>query len=68
MYVGIMFLQQDQDLMKSVHLPEFKVLKWSEEDLAKYGGRTRTIGAPLAEGESLFTEQFNKGFTCQLAM
>ena len=42
-----------------VHLPEFKVLKWSEEDLARYGEEARTIGAPLAEGETLFTELQN---------
>ena len=37
-------------------LPEFKVLKWSEEDLARYGEETRTIGAPLEAAEHLFAE------------
>ena len=37
-------------------LPEFKVLKWSEEDLARYGEEARTIGAPLEAAEHLFAE------------
>lgn len=45
--------------------PEFKILRWLEEDLARYGEKARTIGAPLAEGETLFTELQNTYCTCK---
>ena len=48
-----------QEICALVHLPEFKVLKWSEEDLVRYGEEARTIGAPLAEGQTLFTKLQN---------
>ena len=39
-----------------LNFPEFKVLKWSAADVEKYSEAARTIGAPLAEGEDMFTE------------
>ena len=45
-----------EEICALVHLPEFKVLKWSEEDLARYGEEARTIGAPLKAAEHLFAE------------
>ena len=45
-----------EEVSALVHLPEFKVLKWSEEDLARYGEEARTIGAPLEAAEHLFAE------------
>ena len=32
------------------------MLKWSAEDVASYSEESRTVGAPLAEGETLFTD------------
>ena len=39
-----------------LNIPEFKVLKWSAEDVAAFSEGSRTLGAPLEEGEALFTD------------
>ena len=44
------------NICSQLNLPEFRVLKWSVEDVASYSEESRTVGAPLAEGESLFIE------------
>lgn len=42
-----------------LNVPEFKVLKWSAADVARYTETSRSIGMPLAEGEALYTELQN---------
>ena len=47
------------DICTILNRPEVKTLKWSAADVEKYSEAARTIGAPLAEGEELFTELQN---------
>ena len=44
------------EICSTLNLPDIKTLKWSAADVEKYSEAARTIGAPLAEGEELFTE------------
>ncbi len=44
------------EICSQLNLPEFRVLKWSAEDVASYSEESRTVGATLAEGEMLFME------------
>lgn len=43
-------------ICSQLNLPEFRVLKWSDEDVVSYSEESRTVGAPLTEGETLYTE------------
>ena len=58
--IGILIQRQGPRTFYEVHgllnFPEFKVLKWSAADVEKYSEAARTIGAPLSEGEELFTK------------
>ena len=47
------------EICSTLNLPDIKTLKWSAADIEKYSEAARTIGAPLAEGEELFTELQN---------
>ena len=47
------------EICSTLNLPEVKTLKWSAADVEKYSEAARTIGAPLAEAEELFTELQN---------
>ena len=36
--------------------PDFKLLKWTAEDVSAYSEQARTLGAPLEAGEELFVD------------
>ena len=43
------------DIMLELQSPDFKLLRWTAEDLAAYSEQARTLGAPLEAGEQLYT-------------
>ena len=44
------------DIIRVLNQPEFKVLKWSPEDLNQYDMQSRTVGGVVENGTNLFTE------------
>ena len=36
--------------------PDLKLLTWTAEDVAAYTEETRTLGAPLEAGDTLYTD------------
>ena len=42
-------------LLELMH-PDFKLLKWTAEDVSAYSEQARTLGAPLEAGEELFVD------------
>ena len=44
------------DIIKLLNQPDFKILKWSAEDLAAYSAAARTVGSPVDDGKLLFTD------------
>ena len=47
------------EICSELSIPDLRMLKWSAEDVASYSEESRTIGAPLAKGEKLFSELQN---------
>ena len=47
------------EICSQLNIPDMRMLKWSAVDVASYSEESRTVGAPLAEGETLFTELQN---------
>lgn len=48
------------DVIKKLNQPEFKVLKWSPEDLDSCDQKSRMLGASLRNGKCLYTELQHK--------
>ena len=44
------------DLMLLLQLPDFQLLRWSEEDETTFSKKARVLGGPLKDGEELYTE------------
>ena len=44
------------DMHLELQHPEFKLLKWTAEDLSAYSEQARTLGAPLEAGEELYPD------------
>ena len=42
-------------LLELMH-PDFKLLKWTAEDVSAYSEQARTLGAPLEAGEELYPD------------
>ena len=53
------------DVIKVLNQPDFKLLKWSPEDLEAYSEEMRTVGSGLENGMALYTklQQTYKGVT-----
>ena len=39
--------------------PDFQLLSWSEEDVATFSKKARTLGGPLDDGKELYIELQN---------
>ena len=44
------------DFIIELQRPDFKILKWSENDKAISSEKAMTLGAPIEEGASLFED------------
>ena len=44
------------DILMELQRPDFKLLKWTAEDVSAYSEQARTLGAPLEAGEELYQE------------
>ena len=49
-------------VLQSLQHPDFKLLKWTAEDVSAYSEQARTLGAPLEAGEELYQELQNMYF------
>ena len=47
------------NILVSLQRPDFQLLKWTPEDIATINESARILGAPLEEGECLYTELQN---------
>ena len=43
-------------LVTKLQHPDFKILKWSDEDKALYSEKAMTLGSPIEEGTNLFKD------------
>ena len=43
-------------ILPELQRPDFKLLKWTSEDVTAYSEQARTLGAPLEAGEELYTD------------
>ena len=44
------------DILVELQHPDFKLLKWTAEDVSAYSEQARTLGASLEAGEELYLD------------
>ena len=44
------------EIVQQLQVPDYYVMRWSEEDMKMYSSEARTVGAPLESGHELYKD------------